>query len=282
VTPPLPQSAALPPPSPEDAVAQTGVSRWRWWIHLLLIGGYPILTMTLAWRRHAPHHPALTNTPRGLLIVCAVELALFAFVFALAWMASRASREELLLPWRPGWSVVPLGIAYSVAIRFAVVVVIVVVVGILATFRVLTPQDLQEFTTSNRPDVERIVDVSAMRKDPVYFWLTITLASFVVAGVREEMWRGGTLAAMRALWPDTFGSRAGQLAAVSLVAIVFGAAHLEMGMFAAVVAGLLGLLLGVIMVWHRSIWPAVIAHGFFDATSMALLPWSFERLRQLH
>jgi membrane protease YdiL (CAAX protease family) len=280
--PPSPQSTVLPPPSPEDAVAQTGVSRWRWWIHLWLIGGYPILIMTLSWGGHAPHHPALTSSPRGLLIVCAVELALFALVFALAWIASRASGEELLLPWRPGWLVVPLGVAYSVAIRFAVVVVVVVVVGILATIRVLTPQDLQESMTSNRPDVERIVDVSAMRNDPVYFWLTITLVSFVVAGVREEMWRAGTLAAMRALWPETFGPRAGQLAAVSLLAIVFGAAHLEMGMFAAGVAGLLGLLLGAIMVWHRSIWPAVIAHGLFDATSMALLPWSFERLRQLH
>jgi len=35
---------------------------------------------------------------------------------------------------------------------------------------------------------------------------------------------------------------------------------------------LLGFGLGVIMVLHRSIWPAVIAHGMFDATSLALLP----------
>jgi hypothetical protein len=27
------------------------------------------------------------------------------------------------------------------------------------------------------------------------------------------------------------------------------------------------------MVFHRSIWPAVIAHGAFNATSMALIPW---------
>jgi hypothetical protein len=33
------------------------------------------------------------------------------------------------------------------------------------------------------------------------------------------------------------------------------------------------------MVLHRSIWPAVIAHGMFDATSMALLPWAMDHLR---
>ena len=30
--------------------------------------------------------------------------------------------------------------------------------------------------------------------------------------------------------------------------------------------------LGVIMILHRSIWPAVLAHGFFNATTFALLP----------
>lgn len=43
----------------------------------------------------------------------------------------------------------------------------------------------------------------------------------------------------------------------------------------------LGFLLGMIMVLHQSIWPAVIAHGFFDATSMALLPWAMEKIQQL-
>jgi len=42
---------------------------------------------------------------------------------------------------------------------------------------------------------------------------------------------------------------------------------------------LLGFGLGVIMVLHRSIWPAVIAHGMFDATSLALLPWLVEKMK---
>jgi membrane protease YdiL (CAAX protease family) len=45
--------------------------------------------------------------------------------------------------------------------------------------------------------------------------------------------------------------------------------------------GLLGFGLGVIMVLHRSIWPAVIAHGMFDATSLALIPWMLEMLNEI-
>jgi membrane protease YdiL (CAAX protease family) len=49
---------------------------------------------------------------------------------------------------------------------------------------------------------------------------------------------------------------------------------------AAIGAGLLGLMLGLIIVLHKSIWPAVIAHGLFDATTFALLPWWIEETRR--
>jgi membrane protease YdiL (CAAX protease family) len=74
---------------------------------------------------------------------------------------------------------------------------------------------------------------------------------------------------MRALWPNTFGDRDGQIAAVALIAIL---AHLSMGVFAAALAILIGFFLGITMVVHKSIWPAVFAHGFWDATTFALLP----------
>ena len=34
-----------------------------------------------------------------------------------------------------------------------------------------------------------------------------------------------------------------------------------------------GFLLGVIMTVHRSVWPSVVAHGLFDAASLAALPF---------
>ncbi len=211
-----------------------------------------------------------------------MELSVFALVFGVAWLSSRASREELFLPWRPGWWVVPLGVGYSIAIRVAAGLILFAVVAVLIGSRVISAGAAQDFITAGRPRVEKLVDVTALRTSPAYFWLTITLVSFVVAGLREELWRAGTLAGLRALWPSAFGSLGGQIGAVALIAVLFGAGHLQLGVIGAVVAGLLGLFLGVIIVLHRSIWPAVIAHGLLDATTFALVPFALEKLQHLH
>jgi membrane protease YdiL (CAAX protease family) len=257
------------------------VARWRWWIHLILIGGY-VLPRILIGLRVPRSHPALSSTSSGLLFVCCLELAIFAFVFALGWFASRASPENLYLCWRPGWWVVPLGIGYSIVIRLAAGLVVFAAVVLLIASHAVAPAQAQTFIQTSQPDVAKLVDLPALKHDPAYFWLTITLVSFVVAGLREEMWRGGTLAAMRALWPRAFHSFRGQIVAIALIAVVFGAGHLQLGILGAIVAGLLGLFLGVVIVAHRSIWPAVIAHGFLDATTFALIPFALEKLKQLH
>lgn len=213
--------------------------------------------------------------------MCGIQIALFAVVFGLGWLASRASREQLLLRW-PGWWVVPLGIAYSIAMRFAVGILAVAIIAVLLGSGLITRESLTVFVSHQRPSAEKLVNLSAMQSYSAYFWLTLTLNSFVVAGLREEMWRAGTLAAMRALWPNVFDGRDGQVAAVTLIAIVFGLAHLTLGLVPAAAASILGFILGIIMVMHKSIWPAVIAHGIFDATSFALLPWSLKHFHGLH
>jgi membrane protease YdiL (CAAX protease family) len=231
--------------------------------------------------RRSSQGPALSNGVAGLLFVCGIELLLFSLFFFIAWLVTRASREELMWKWRPGWWVVPLGAGYSVAIRFGVIIIAAVVFMILAASQVVTPEKVRDYVNVNRPDIESMVSVPAMRNDRAYYWLTLTLVSFVVAGLREEMWRAGTLAPMRALWPRAFGSRLGQCAAMAIIAIAFGAMHLRMGVLAAVAAGVLGLFLGLIIVVHKSIWPAVIAHGLFDATTLALLPFLLDNAGRL-
>ena len=134
---------------------------------------------------------------------------------------------------------------------------------------------------SNRPNVEAVVDPAVLKNNPLYFWLTVTFVSFVVAGLREELWRSAFLSGMRALWPRYFSSRIGQIAAVAIASVSFGLGHLAQGWVGVGVTALLGFGLGVIMVLHRSIWPAVIAHGAFDATSFALLPLALELLKNL-
>src|SRR5437763_603382 len=132
--------------------------RWRWVVHFIIIGAWPALGLFFrATARRLPEGPALSGNVRGLLLVSALELSFFFIYFAAAWLISRASREQLMLRWRPGWWVVPLGLGYSIALRR-----------------------------------------------------------------------------------------------------------------------------GLIVICHEASWPAVIAHGFFDATTLALLPWLTEKARHLH
>jgi len=207
-------------------------------------------------------------------------MILFGIFFGVAWAASRASRDDLLWRWRGGFLPVPLGIGYSIALRALVALLAGIVVVLLLVVGVFTLESLQEYVTTNRPKVETIVDVPAMRQNPLYYWLTLTVVSFGFAGFREELWRVAVLAGLQKLWPGIFASRLGQFGAVAVAAIIFGFGHLGQGVLAVGMTAILGFGLGAIMVLHRSIWPAVIAHGMFDATSLALIPWVLEMLQQ--
>lgn len=267
----------MPPRLQESAP----VSRRRWWIHLSLITAYIVAVAALGLARNESHRPALSHSAGGLILVCAVELLLFGLVFGLAWLASRASADDLLLRWRGNVRPVLLGAAYSVGLRLAVALATALVAGVLLATHAMTLESLRDFFEENRPGIENAVDVAALRDNSAYFWLTLTVVSFVVAGLREELWRSSFLAGLRTLWPRQFGSTAGQVGAVLVAAVIFGLAHLFMGILAVIFAGLLGLSLGLIMVFHRSIWPAVLAHGFFDATTMALIPWAMGLMQHL-
>jgi membrane protease YdiL (CAAX protease family) len=250
------------------------VSRWRWWLHLILIGGYFVPSLFF---HRAQTRPNLTNSAAGLVFVSAIDILFFALVFLVAVWISRATRDDLYLRWRPARSVVPLGLVYSVAIRLVIAVVAVIVVALVAVMGV-QPDDLRHFMSENRPQLERIANLEVMQSSPAYYWLTITLISFLNAGIREELWRTGTLAGLRALFPGTFGSFGGQILAAGWIAILFGAAHARLGFVAAIVAGALGFMLGIIIIFHRSVWPAVFAHGFFDAATFAALPFIIRHL----
>ena len=96
------------------------VNRKRWWVHLVLITSYLLVVALLSMMRNKPNHPALSHTATGLLIVCGAELLLFGIIFAAAWAAARASRDDLRLRWRGKGMPVLLGLGYSVSLRIAV------------------------------------------------------------------------------------------------------------------------------------------------------------------
>jgi membrane protease YdiL (CAAX protease family) len=248
-------------------------TRQRWWIHLILVTGYCLfigihgLQATTAAGLATTHsHPAAR-----LLFGWAIEMTLFATVFALAFFCSRVTPDELLLRWHGNIKPIWQGLAYSIGLRLAIgfliwiLFIVLIVAGIMARYQIM------DISAAHNSGVERIVSTPALRSNPAFFWLSITLTSFVFAGLREELWRSAFLAGVKALWPQSFQSRSGKIGAIAFAAVVFGFGHTTQGALAVLQAGLIGFGLGSIMIYHRSIWPAVVAHGMFDATSMILL-----------
>jgi membrane protease YdiL (CAAX protease family) len=263
---------AIPPvleEAPPDGPTPAPAPKWRWVVSLLLLAGYVLGIGLLGMERDpAQGEAALPNSVGKLLWMCAREIGIFGAVFGLAWWSSRASVEALYLKWRKGLMPVVWGALHSIFLRLGIAVAVMAVVIPYAALK--GEKALEENMQVLRPKVESVVDTKALQ-DPAYFVVTMTVISFVVAGLREELWRAGMLAGLAGLAPAVFGSRKGRYFAVVLVAMIFGLAHAPQGIGGVALTGLLGIGLGVIMVAHRSTWIAALAHGFFDATTFALL-----------
>ncbi len=250
-----------------DAEAKPALPRWRWWLHLLVLSLFPLSAGVMGILRSDEKGTLLPTNIAGLLRVSAFEMLLFGVIFGIAWLASRANGRQLLLEWRGGGRPVLLGLAYSVALRIGVMMVLLVAVLVWVAIHGM-PSDHAEKVS---PITKHLVDVSALTQSPLYFALALTLVSFVVAGLREELWRAAMLAGINALFPRQFEKLSGQAMGVVIVAVLFGMGHTAEGWIGVGITALLGFGLGAIMLWHRSIWEAVFAHGFFDAGTFAFL-----------
>jgi membrane protease YdiL (CAAX protease family) len=210
----------------------------------------------------------LPATVAGLWMVCGWELLVFAGVFGLATALARWDARALRLPWRHGIWLPLRALGWSLVLRLGLGIVLAVALVLGKLLSGGGPPDPAAF----RPDVEAMVDVGALR-DPAYLWTLLTMVSFGLAGLREELWRAGMLAGLAAWHPRWFGGSWGPWRGVVISSVFFGLAHTPQGPAGVVATMLLGLGLGAIMVGHRSFWDAVLAHGFFNATTFALLPW---------
>ena len=217
-----------------------------------------------------PHQPL--GSVRGVLLGVGLNALLFGGVCAAAWLCSRATAAEWLLRWRGGVGPIWRGVLYSVALRIVVLVVTLAVVFALIAARVIDPRNAARF----QPHVENAVNLHALTTDRAFFWCVVTLLS-ASAGVLEETWRGGMLAGLAGVFPRAFGGPVGSWVAILPVAVLFGLGHLYMGWAAVAATTVLGVGLGAITVWHRTIWDAALAHALFDAGSFALLAWTFQR-----
>lgn len=101
----------------------------------------------------------------------------------------------------------------------------------------------------------------------------LPLAAFV--GLWEEtVFRGFLLGRLRAAMPasDTPGAQLRRdILAIVVSAVLFGAGHGYQGLLGLLQNTVAGLVLGALVVWRRSLWPAIGAHLTIDAFSLVML-----------
>jgi hypothetical protein len=261
------EQSGLPPVIPESEPERTTVPRWRWWIHLLILTAYPITLGVIGATFKRSEGPLLPSDPLKLAGGIGGEILIFCIIFGAAILLSRSSVEDLRLRWTSGLAAVTRGLLYSIGLRVAIGVLVVAVTAVLSVAFGMKPQDLKKLN----PEYEQLIDPKALVNSPIYLWLNVTVVSFLLGGFREELWRAGMLAGMAHVAPKWFTSSQGQIVAVCLAAISFGLGHLTQGWGGVFMTAFLGIGLGLIMVWHRTIWTAVFAHGFFDAASFLMI-----------
>jgi membrane protease YdiL (CAAX protease family) len=98
--------------------------------------------------------------------------------------------------------------------------------------------------------------------------LIMVIYVFIGAGFYEEfMFRGFLMQGFAMFFG---GTRAAWGVALIVQAALFGAVHAYQNPLGMLITGTLGALLGVVVLWSRSLWIAIIAHGVFDASRSVL------------
>lgn len=244
------------------------IAKWRWWVHLVVLSLLPALPgITGLLRTVGADTKLLPDDVHGLVAISIQSMGMLAVLFGIAWLASRITAGQLLLKWRGSWQPVAWGFVGSIALRFAVFILAAAATIFWMIIRGMREPELQKVGSAS----QHVVNAAVLVHDPLYFALTLSLISFAVAGFREELWRAGMLAGLRALFPRFMSRRLGQVICVCIIGVLFGFGHTIQGWAGVGLTTLLGIGLGAIMVWRQSLWEAAIAHGFFDASTFVLL-----------
>lgn len=271
IAPPLPEPPE-PYLEPITLPHKLPIAPWRHAAALCLLLGFMVAIASVgAFVQGAKEGPVLPDNVSDLVLRSSEELLMFAALWGVAWLLSRASVDDLFLRWRGTWENVAMGVGYSIVLRF-VPVVAVIFFAAFALIAGVKPENLMEFIKSLAPSPDRMVSSQAVQNDPIYRFLLATWMSFIVAGVREELWRVAVISSFTKLFSPRFSRQSVQILAVVISSLFFGMAHLVQGPLAVVLTALIGMVLGAITLAHRSVWPAIIAHGAFDALSFLLLP----------
>ena len=241
--------------------------RGTWAVFLILMVGY---ILAAAWRgtSPSPDGPALASSVGGLMSDTLVALLVFGVPFAIGVLLTKPCQDDLYLRLPRNWLLTcTLGAAWSVVLRLAIMVPAAIVAGIMISLN--RQEGLNQFA-ANRPKIENLLDPSALG-NPVYALLCMTWLSFIVAGLREELWRAAVIRGICTLGGGFLSERKLECVAVFVSSLLFGLAHLTQGWLGVLLTSLLGLGLGLIQILRRSLPEAILAHGFFDASTFFLI-----------
>lgn len=259
------------------------IPHWQWVLACLVIGSFPLVSTLVGGIRpiSASDGPALPESTAKLFTFGLLELAIFAVFFGIAWIIAQPNSDQLRLPWRNESQPLKWGLIYFAILRlgpiFLAMFVLIAVTGV-ALLAGIKPEQLshamQEYQRQN-VHPERMVSSQMLNKNPVYLLTVVTFISFVVAALREELWRTFTLTAADHVLPERWTPRRRMVTALILTSVVFGMGHYAIqGILGVVITTVLGLLLGFAILHRKSIWPAVIAHGLFDASTFLILAFT--------
>ncbi len=247
------------PPSPPPLAA------WRNVASLGLLSIYVLLPFLVFLASEGPRGPALPRSVVPVLSVAAWELVIFTVVLGSACRLARLEREDLMWRWVGGWRAVPRAFVWAMILRLGVAIILGAILGLMQWAAGAAAAE----QVGAGPDVGAVVDFQALR-DPWYLLVMSTLVSFVVAGLREELWRAASITLLGRVFPARFGGTRGAWLAVVPVAVLFGMGHASQGVYGIYATLLLGVGLGALLLWRRSLADAVLAHGFLDATTFLL------------
>ena len=257
------------------------IPRWRWWVALLIVGSFPVLAALSSTRRvgHDSHGEAtLPKSVEGLLIVGGLQFGFILLLFGLSWLFSRATKDELWLRWRTGIAPLWQGALYSIGLRVLSALPIILLAMVLLRLG-FSEHELKAWMQGNKPQTEGLGD-SVRAGTMLYKATMLTFFSFIVAGLGEELWRGATMRGLLEIAPRTLSPFAKNVIVVLVSSVVFGVGHLYQGVIGVLVTTVLGLALGALTLHHRSIWPSVIAHGCFDATTFLMVMLGADKVAQ--
>ena len=255
------------------------IARWRWFVATILVGAFPFaaaFSSTIRVKRSGGGEATLPSSVEGLLFAGALQLAIILFFVGAGWLFSRATKSELWLRWRGGIAPLWQGALYSIGLRLLPIVPFMFIAIVLAILG-FKPETLSQWISANRPQTEGIGD-SIRAGSALYKALMLTFFSFVVAGFGEELWRVATMRGLLEIAPRAMAPFLKNAIAVIISSLVFGVGHWYQGVIGVGVTAFIGLALGAITLYHRSIWPAVIAHGFFDAASFLAVTLGADKL----